>query len=402
MTSYAFCSKTNTFVTKFTHNTISILKKIKLLPFFLLLGMQSLWAQSILKKKDRTNKNPLIIELEVENGGILATKDLKNTTFESAYYNGMNLKIGWKIQKSNDQYFALYNNPIYGIGFYSSTFETDVIGSPYAVYGFVQTPFGNLLNKRWAFDYRIGLGISGNFNPYDENENPLNIVIGAKNNVYIDFGIRTQYKINPNWRAGLGLAFHHFSNGALHLPNKGVNLVPVTASITYQPNGNTELPDKKKIQPVSDKIHYSINYGIGWKQIERDKDQRFFKSTLSAYASKHISHKWRMGGGIDLFYSASGNNDEIAGDKSRKLGSKYSGGPSFYLVHVLNRNLLLNGNVGYYIHNQEFNGEVKRIFLRAGARYYVYKDFNAGVSIKAHQGKADFIEWTVGYTFNRR
>jgi hypothetical protein len=53
------------------------------------------------------------------------------------------------------------------------------------------------------------------------------------------------------------------------------------------------------------------------------------------------------------------------------------------------------------LHNQRFNGEIKRIFLRAGARYYVYKNINAGVSIKAHMGKADFIEWTVGYTFNR-
>jgi len=39
--------------------------------------------------------------------------------------------------------------------------------------------------------------------------------------------------------------------------------------------------------------------------------------------------------------------------------------------------------------------------LRAGARYYVYKNLNAGVSIKAHMGKADYIEWSLGYTLNR-
>lgn len=350
---------------------------------------------------EQSIKNPLIIELEIENGGILAAKDIRRTTFESAYYNGINLKIGWKIQKSDDQYFTLYNNPTYGVGFYSSTFNTDIIGSPYAIYGFVQSPFGNLTNRRWGFDYRIGLGISGNFTPYDPENNPLNVVIGAKNNVFIDLGIRSQYKINPNWRIGLGLAYHHFSNGALRLPNKGVNLVPLTASITYQPNGHSVLLDKSDIAPYSDKILYHINYGAGWKQLDKDKDERFLKTTLSLYASKHVSHKWRMGGGLDLFYSASGNYDEIAGEDSGKLSAKLSGGPSFYLVHVLNRNLVLNGNVGYYIHKRYFNGEINRIFLRAGARYYVYKDFNAGISIKAHKGKADFIEWTVGYTFNR-
>ncbi|WP_317170946.1 acyloxyacyl hydrolase [Sphingobacterium micropteri] len=367
----------------------------------LLIATSQLYAQVDSIRGKEPVKNPFVIELEMENGGILAAKDIRRTTFESAYYNGINLKIGWKIQKSDDQYFTLYNNPIYGIGFYSSTFNTDIIGSPYAIYGFMQSPFGNLRKKRWSFDYRIGLGISGNFTPYDAETNPLNVVIGAKNNVFIDFGIRSQYKINPNWRVGLGLAYHHFSNGALRLPNKGVNLIPLTASITYQPNGETVIPDKSKIAPYSDKILYHINYGIGWKQLDINKDERFLKTTLGVYASKHVAHKWRMGAGLDLFYSSSGNYDEIAGDDSGKLSAKLSGGPSFYLVHVLNRNLVLNGNVGYYIHKRYFNGEINHVFLRAGARYYVYKDINAGISIKAHKGKADFIEWTVGYTFNR-
>jgi hypothetical protein len=346
-------------------------------------------------------KNSLILEAEIENGGILATGELKNTTFKDAYYNAFNLKVGWKMNTKSDKYFKLYNNPIYGIGFYSSTFNNDIVGSPYAIYGFVQTPFGNIDNQKWSFDYRIGLGLSGNFKPYDEDKNPLNLAIATKNNVYIDFGIRTQYRLSSKFKAGLGLAFHHFSNGALKLPNKGVNLVPVTASITYQPDGRTYKKDTTSIEPYPDNIFYHINIGAGLKQVARDIDRKFLKTTLSLYASKHVSQKWRLGGGMDIFYSASGNNEEIAEDKTGKLSAKLSGGPAFYLVHVLNKDLVLNGNVGYYIHNQYFNGEIKRVFLRAGVRYYVYKNLNAGISIKAHTGKADFIEWTLGYTFNR-
>ncbi|MBL1407407.1 acyloxyacyl hydrolase [Sphingobacterium sp. C459-1T] len=346
-------------------------------------------------------KNSLIIEAEIENGGILATGELKSTTFKDAYYNGFNLKVGWKINSKSDQYFKLYNNPIYGIGFYSSTFNNDIVGSPYAVYGFVQTPFGNIDNEKWSFDYRIGLGLSGNFKPYDEDTNPLNLAIATKNNVYIDFGIRSQYKLSPKFKAGVGLAFHHFSNGALKLPNKGVNLFPLTASITYQPDGRTYRKDTTSLEPYPKKILYHINVGAGLKQVARDKERRYFKSTFSLYASRHVSHKWRIGGGMDLFYSDSGNDEEIAEDKTGKLSAKLSGGPAFYLVHVLNKDLVLNGNVGYYIHNQYFNGEIRRVFLRAGFRYYVYKNINAGISIKAHMGKADFIESTLGYTFNR-
>lgn len=371
---------------------------------FLLLGisLQIGFTRASTDTLTNTNiKNSLILEAEIENGGILATGELKNTTFKDAYYNAFNLKVGWKMNTKSDKYFKLYNNPIYGIGFYSSSFNNDIVGSPYAIYGFVQTPFGNIDNEKWSFDYRIGLGLSGNFNPYDEDNNPLNLAIATKNNVYIDFGIRTQYRLSSKFKAGLGLAFHHFSNGALKLPNKGVNLVPVTASITYQPDGRTYKKDTTSIEPYPNNIFYHINFGAGLKQVARDMDRKFLKTTLSLYASKHVSQKWRLGGGMDIFYSASGNNEEIAEDKTGKLSAKLSGGPAFYLVHVLNKDLVLNGNVGYYIHNQYFNGEIKRIFLRAGVRYYVYKNLNAGISIKAHTGKADFIEWTLGYTFNR-
>lgn len=364
----------------------------------LFIGLSSIYGQ---KKDSILHKNSLIIEVEQENGGILADKDLKQKAFDGAYYNGVNLKVGWRMNSKKDPYYTIYNNPIYGVGFYSSTFHNNIVGKPYALYGFVQTPIGNVNNKRWAFDYRIGLGLSGNFKPYNAEKNPLNIALGTKNNVFIDLGLRTQYKISSKFRAGIGVAFHHFSNGALRLPNKGVNLVPVTASLTFQPDGKKVEKDTTKVPELVKKIYYHINYGAGLKEISDYPDRRFFKSTLSFYASRSISYKWRMGAGVDLFYSESGNNMDIAHEKSGTLGAKLSGGPSFYLVHVLNQDLVLNGNVGYYVHNQRFNGEIKRIFLRAGFRYYVYKNFNAGVSIKAHQGQADFIEWTVGYTFKR-
>lgn len=388
--------------------TIFVLLLIKLVLFVRKFIVYLLWAFIPLSShaqlstlRDSLRNSSLILELEIENGGILAQKDLKSTTYQGAYYNGINLKIGWKQRAKKDQYFQIYNYPIYGIGIYSSTFHSSIIGSPFAIYGFVQTPISPNPNSKWSYDYRIGLGLSGNFRPYNENENSLNLAIGSKNNVFIDLGLRAQYQIRPRWKAGVGLAFHHFSNGALALPNKGVNLVPLTLSVNYQFNPDIAIKQDSILQPYPKKLYYDLNYGIGFKQLRDDLDQRFFKTTLSAYASRHVSYKWRIGAGVDLFYSSSGNDEEIAGDLSGKLSSKLSGGPSFYLVHVLNQRLALNGNVGYYIHNQRFNGEIHRFFLRAGARYYVYKNVNAGVSIKAHMGKADFIEWTVGYTFNR-
>lgn len=365
----------------------------------LLLSGFTTFAQSDFTVKE-IQKSSIIFEIETENGGMLTQKGMKQTTYEGAYYNGVNARIGWRATGKKDQYHQIYNYPTYGVGFYSSTFNSDIIGNPNAVYGFVQTPIAANRNSKWEHDYRIGLGLSGNFNPYDEDNNPLNLVIGSKTNVFIDLAIRTQYRFHPKWRVGAGFAFHHFSNGALSLPNKGINLIPLTVSVNYQPR--TFIPYKRAgLIPYSKKMVFDVSYGAGVKQLDRNSDERYFKTTLGLYASKYVSYKWRLGAGYELFYSESGNYEDIAGDRAGKFGSLISGGPSFYIVHVLNNKLTLNGNIGYYLHHQHFNGEIKKMFLRAGARYYIFKDINAGVSIKAHAGKADFIEWTLGYTFNR-
>lgn len=354
---------------------------------------------SITLKKE---KNPVMYEVELENGGILKQSALRDNTYKNAYYQGANIRVGWKQYSSDDKYNALYNNPIYGVGIYSGTFDNDIIGNPFAVYGFVQVPlFEENLSNRWSFDYRIGLGLSGNFKPYDKIANPLNLAIGSSNNVFIDFGLRAQYRLHDKWKLGVGVSFHHFSNGAISLPNRGINLVPVTVSISYQPKMLSALPRVRTEEQLDGKWTYDLNLGVGVKQLDVDKGQRFIKTTLGLYASRHVHTKWRLGAGLDLFYSDSGNDREIAGKAAESLSALFSGGPSFYMVHVLNEQLELTGNIGYYLHRQYFNGEVNNIFLRAGARYYVYKNFNAGVSIKAHMGKADFVEWSLGYTLNK-
>ena len=130
--------------------------------------------------------------------------------------------------------------------------------------------------------------------------------------------------------------------------------------------------------------------------------KRFYKSNLGFYRSRSFGPKWRLGLGVDLFYSDSGRYTEIAGDKAGKMTALFSGGPAFYIDHVLTRNLYLNGNVGMYINRNDFNGEIKPVFLRIGVRHKIFTNYYAGVSIKAHTAKADFVEWTIGYTWRHK
>ncbi|WGQ12943.1 MULTISPECIES: acyloxyacyl hydrolase [Sphingobacterium] len=351
-------------------------------------------------KATGSGKPRLIFQLEHESGGELKMNERTKETLADSYYNGINFRIGFQSQyKDSVQsvYNELYHYPIYGIGVYSSTFGQEHLGDPFAVYGFVAIPIAPKVNSKWNFNYRIALGLSGRFNPYNEEENPLNLIIGSKNNVYIDLGVQANYRLSSKFQLGAGLAFHHFSNGALALPNTGINLLPLSLSVSYSPSSQPFDFRKSVIRPMDDKQELRFNYAFGFKQIDRENDKQYFKSTLGAYYSKHLGYKWRIGAGMDAFYSASGHDQKVAGDKAGSFGALFSYGPAFYIDHVLNPRLYLNGNVGAYLHRNKFNGESSPIYLRAGVRYKVYRDIFTGVSIKAHAGKADFIEWTMGY-----
>jgi hypothetical protein len=344
----------------------------------------------------------LLWQIETENGGMIPNNRQVKETFHDIFYNAINLRAGWQSQKGGDLYHQRYHYPVYGVGLYASTFRKKEIGTPVAVYGFIAVPIAPERFKRWDFNYRISLGIASNFEPYDAENNPMNILVGSHRNVYIDLGSQINYRLSKHFQLGAGLAFHHFSNGSTRQPNKGINLIPFTLSATYRPT--TSPPDFKRLpdSPKKTDNEYHLHYAIGIKQFTPQNQQRFLKSTIGFYRSKSFGYKWRLGLGGDLFYADSGRDPEMAGSKAKKVTALFSGGPALYIDHVLTRNLYLNGNVGTYLHKNAFNGELKPIFLRIGVRHRVFQHYYAGISIKAHTGKADFIEWTIGHTWQRK
>lgn len=351
---------------------------------------------------DIPKRTQLLVQLDIENGGMIPNNKTVRESFGNIYYNAVNLRVGWQTDKEGDSYHLLYNYPIYGIGLYASTFRKAEIGTPTALYGFFSAPIAAGRFKRWDFNYRISLGLASNFEPYDEENNPLNILLGSHRNVFIDLGVLANYRIGNHLQVGAGLSFHHFSNGSIRQPNKGINLLPLSLAMTYIPYWQTPDFTKRELPELDEKGQVHLHYAFGIKQFEPRNRKRYFKSTVGIYWSYAVGYKWRLGVGGDLFYSDSGNQPEIAGDALNKIKSMFSGGPAFYVDHVLTKRLYLNGNAGVYVHRNKFNGEIKPVFLRIGTRYKVWKNAYAGVSIKAHAGKADFVEWTMGYTIQRR
>jgi hypothetical protein len=345
-----------------------------------------------------SNKSLVVLQAEIGSGGMLYNNANVRELFGDVNYTGFNLRAGWQTQGDN-VYYRLYNYPIYGIGIYASTFKRAEIGTPFALYGFVSVPFASGLLKKCHFNYRISVGIAGNFNPYDSIANPNNTMSGSSNNVYLDFGLQFNYKLTPQLQLGFGCSFVHFSNGSIRKPNLGINLVPLTFSVAYRYGAKDPVFVAAPIPPHRKNSRLHLSWAFGVKQFNIHNSRRYFKSTLGFYWSRSLGYKFRLGIGGDLYYSASGNHREIAGDQYGKFSSLFSGGPAIYIDNVLTENLYLNGNAGYYLHRNEFNDETKPVFLRIGIRYRFPNNLFAGVSIKAHSTTADFVEIATGWTF---
>jgi len=343
------------------------------------------------KNNKRELKHNFFLQSKFEFGGLVPSVEEQGI---EKYY-GLDLRAAWQL-KVNDVYATLFNAPKFGVGFYSGTFDNHSFGEPNGLYGFFETNIGRQ-NRKWNWVYNIGLGVAFNFNYYDPISNPDNILIGSHENVYIAFSLESTYNITDHWVAGLGFGFKHFSNGKIVLPNKGINLIPITTRIEYSFSNKKPEIHKSKVQKFIPFNMLNVFYGFGVKGFEVDKPV-YFKSTLSANAIRQPNYKIRYGLGFDLFYTA-GSLDRVTSDKS-DFNKLFSYGITSIFEWVITQRLYIPLNFGVYLNKNEENYET-RFFQRLGMRYLFGKHNKmlVGVSLKVTEFHADFVEWTVGYTF---
>ena len=79
------------------------------------------------------------------------------------------------------------------------------------------------VRRRWHIE--LGSGVGWSTSPYDPIERPLSIAIGSRLNAAIHLGTTVQVVQREQSWVAVGAGFTHFSNGALALPNLGINNV---------------------------------------------------------------------------------------------------------------------------------------------------------------------------------
>jgi len=391
----------------------------QILLFFLILQVAQTLAQKIsIDSTQTSSKRHPFVSLQVQNGLVLPTNDFIRNSKEKITFSTVSLKYGFSTTKARWQDYA-YGMPYGGVGLMFMQFSNkQEIGSPFAIYSFQRTTIlGRSTRTKLNFEWL--LGASFNWNPYDPFDNPGNIAIGSKTNLYAGVNIYTKFQLNKEWDVHTGIAISHFSNGATRLPNKGLNLISATAELSYNFSRNSLKNDCFEPKPplVDKRVDYDFLINISSRQKNFDTlrtnlpspyiDKKFSIIGVTFAPMFQKNYKYKYGGGLDFLY------DEIMGTiawrqlnpndgkeydrvKLGKFGERISLGTSARGELVMPMYSIF-ANFGYNIIHG--NRTDTRFYQIMGIKVYLKENFFGTFGIRASKFcKAQYLYWSLGYT----
>ncbi len=374
--------------------------------------------------KENNEKAYTFLRAGYQVGSVLQTSEFlqgENATgVPIDYFQSLRLEFGWQTNGVED-WHQVFNNPSYGIGIYGANFFDDVqIGTPSAIYGFFDWPFKRY--EKSNFSAELGFGVAYDWEEFDPESNPYNLVIGAGKSVYIDVGVKYTYEISKHLDISGQLSFSHFSNGSTKQPNAGINLVAPRINLAYNFQDDRPKFVKRELPKFKSKyeIVTSLTYGSksdvydvinpksaadganGYDSLRRES---FNVISFIATFNKQISYNSKIGAGADVaidnslgvqykYNSVTGEKDKIDSELSDKIRIG-----AFVQYSLVINNLEAILGIGYYLKGST-PGNYEKAYQRLGGRYYIFENFSAGLNLRFYDfSRADHMEFNIGYRF---
>lgn len=272
--------------------------------------------------------------------------------------------------------------------------SNEYLGRMAAIYPFVNFPIYRA--KRFYTGFRLGLGVGWIQKIFDKNDNYKNMVIGTHLNACISTLFQAEWYPLSQVAVTGGLGFTHLSNGSIIIPNLGLNIPSASVGVKYLFKQAPELKDHE-IKSQSKKWRSSVFLFAAGKQAYPIESAVYLVPSLIYELMKPIRGSSRIGAGLNLTFDKSLKKEiynateyEFDRTKSQAQISVYGS-----YEHVLGR-LSIPLQIGFYVYN---NYVVNSSYQNLGVRYQFSSKMTAALQLKTHLGKADYIQWGLGYKF---
>jgi hypothetical protein len=283
----------------------------------------------------------------------------------------------------------LYRYPDKGIGYtYVYLGNPDELGHAQAFYGFVRIP---LIRKyRFTLSYKISGGLA-----YLEQKNTA---IGTNLNVYFDASMDTKWQLTDKIDLIQAFGATHFSNGAVKMPNLGINFFAYRMGIVYKLQTPLRTIVHSDLPVLEKRNSFSVAISAGIKQKKPDGNTNHPIGSISAGYLYQISHQHKTGVGIDVFYDSSlyevMDPDSTLGLRTKDI-MRYGAHMAF---EARIYRIMLGIHIGTYLW-ANYRGDGS-IYQRVSLKYLLSEKWFTSISLKTSKGVADFIEWGIGHRFS--
>lgn len=291
-------------------------------------------------------------------------------------------EVGWWHRAEGEEWWIQRRkNPSFGVRASFAFIPEGISGHRLGLVGLVSAPLGNRL------DYYIGLGLSGYTLSQYFTHKEENIFITTLVSCLIDVGIN--YRLTDH--ISLSASLLHSSNGMLQRPNKGLNFLQWGLRYNTLPHLKLSAVGES---PMPDFHRHEIGFTLqGGAVVSRDLNQEgyFPCYDLSLNYQYYFDPVVAVGGTFDLWYNGSHYG------LSRMYGEYYTFPCYVSMLGYIEGfwgPLSIKAGIGpVLVAPPRVN---IRFYERVGA-YYNFGHHYVGVSLNAHAGMIEFIEWAYGY-----
>ncbi len=337
---------------------------------------------------------PVIIGSKLHTGLILPFYEALEYLVQDDIY-AIDLSVNFP-SYGKDYWEQLYRYPRPGVGFSCwSLGNNEVLGKAYSLYSFINIPFF-VRREKFSFNYQISFGGAYLSKKFDVHENHLNRAIGSHANVYIRLGIDSKIKLSPRSELVIEAGTTHFSNGKTSSPNYGINAATLSLGYNYL-IGDSHIPyQEQSIPEIGKRYVQTLLFSGGSKVYDNLSGEKYFFSSVSYNIERIINHKRKIGLGTDFSYDGSIREALASAEGVRendfakliRLGLHASYGIQY-------KRILMRIQIGHYLYSKYI--VLTPVYSRISVQYLITKNLLGSIGIKSHLGKADCLEYGIGY-----
>lgn len=307
-------------------------------------------------------------------------------------------KLDYAVVLKGKEYHRHLNNPLWGLSFTYIDHDHEATGKSYSLSSFLQPSI--VRKKKHDISGRVSVGFSYVENPFDEIYNPFQLAIGSRFNFIAEGQLIYSYNFFNNWSFNLLTGITHISNAARRLPNAGFNIVSSGFGLSYRMGEESKVLLPNFNSPGLDYNRGAFSHYVhlrGGLKSMRSLDYEVFPAVGLNYTSAYRYHP--LGSitmGLDVDYNE-GYIQERKAINERVVGHIPFNSWRWAIAagHELHMNRLsLVTQYAFYL--QRPHPDHRIAYQRYGLKYHLTKKTIIAATLRAHAGRADYMEWTIG------